>query len=443
MEKNKKFILRCLLCSSEIADFRDWFKAGQRCPECGSNRADVEYTADVKKLESLTDGKRADPEGLWHYFDFLPLNDRKNIITGNEGIVPIDRWEFLEEFAKRKYKLSCRVYAQRHDDNYPTGTFKDLSGSVVASVLKENKITNYVAASTGNIAVSYSRYLTAAGVNFYAFIPKNASSAQEAEIGCFGQRVFRVKGDYTRAKEMALEFSQQHGYPLAAGNFDPMRIEAKKTMLFEWLRLLEDFPTVYMQALSGGTGPLAIVKGCRELEILGVFKKTPRMLLVQSNKCSPMADAWKEAKSKNFPEGWEKTYPIYHNPETIIPTLATGYPKTYPVLSPLVRESEGEIMDFDEEAVVLLARLVAFERSVRMGPAAAIVLGGFFTSLRNGYLRDGDIILLNIGEGIRRSPGFMEKMIFESKKVTSVKECELFDRKDYKKKLWREVEKYA
>lgn len=443
MENHKKFVLRCLLCAAEITDFKEWFGAGQRCPACGSNRADVEYSADVKKLESLTDGKRAEPQGLWHYFDFLPLNDKENVVTGKEGIVPIDRWTFLEDFARRKAGLSCRVYAQRHDDNYPTGTFKDLSGSVVAGVLKENGIENYVAASTGNIAVSYSRYLTAAGVNFYAFIPDNASPAQEAEIGCFGQRVFRVEGDYTRAKEMALEFSQENGYPLAAGNFDPMRIEAKKTMLLEWMRIMDEFPTVYMQALSGGTGPLAIAKGCRELESLGVSKTMPRMLLVQSNKCSPMADAWEEAKSKGFPEGWEKTYPIYHNPETIIPTLATGYPKTYPVLSPLVRESGGEIMDFDEEAVVLMARLVAFERSVRMGPAAAIVLGGFFTSLRRGYLKDGDIILLNIGEGIRRSPGFMEKMIFESKKVRKVGECDLFDRAEYRKKLWEAVEKYA
>ena len=62
-------------------------------------------------------------------------------------------------------------------------------------------------------------------------------------------------------------------------------------MLFEWLRLMEDFPTVYVQALSGGTGPLAIAKGCHKLETLGLSKKTPRMLLIQSNKCYPMADA--------------------------------------------------------------------------------------------------------------------------------------------------------
>jgi len=441
MSVTTKFHLRCNGCGTTIEGFSDWFRSDQRCPSCGSNTADVQYHKPVENVRSLIDKTAKATNGLWHYFDVLPLNDRTNIVSGGEGIVPIDRWEFLETYAREGFRVSCKVYAHRHDDNYATGTFKDLSGSVVASVLKENGIRDYVVASTGNIAVAYSRYLNAAGVTLYAFIPENSSPAQEAEIACFGQRVFRVKGDYTQAKEFALEFSKKHGMPLAAGNFDPMRIEAKKIMLFEWLRMLNDLPTVYLQALSGGTGPLAIAKGWGEIAPLNMVEKMPRFLLVQSDKCSPMADAWEEAKAKGFPDGWEKTYPIYSNPETMIPTLATGYPKTYPVLSPLVRKSGGEIFAFDEQETVLMARLVAFKRSVRMGPAAAIVVGGFIKALRQGFIRDGDIVMLNIGEGIRRAPEFMERMIVVSREVRSVDECPLADRRDYEQRLWADVER--
>ena len=441
MSEGKKYFLQCKSCGAKIDGFRDWFRADQRCPGCGSAWAEVRYLEKIERIKRLIDKNAKALSGLWHYFDFLPLNERKNIITGGEGIVPIDRWEFLEDYALDKHRIKCGVYAHRQDDNYATGTFKDLSGSVVASVLKENGIRSYVVASTGNIGVSYSRYLTEAGVSLYAFIPANSPRSQEAEIGCFGQPVFRVKGDYTRAKEMAYEFSQKHKIPLAAGNFDPMRVEAKKTMLLEWLRVMENVPTVYIQALSGGTGPLAIAKGWEELAPLKLMKKIPRFILVQSDKCSPMADAWEEAKAKGFPEGWEKTYPIYHNPETMIPTLATGYPKTYPVLSPLVRKSQGEIINCNERASIPLARLVAFKRSVRMGPAAAIVVGGFIKALRKGYLRQGDIVMLNIGEGIRRAPEFQEKLIPASKEVGSVGECSLSDKKEYEKKLWLDAEK--
>jgi len=164
------------------------------------------------------------------------------------------------------------------------------------------------------------------------------------------------------------------------------------------------------------------------------------MILVQSDKCSPMADAWEEAKAKGFPDGWEKTYPIYHNPETTIPTLATGYPTTYPVLSPVVRASGGEIIACDEQAVVLMARLVAFKQSVRMGPAAAIVVAGFIKSLRRGLIKEGEVVLLNIGEGMRRAPEFQQKMIFTSKKIKSVEEAALSDKKEFEKRLWAEAE---
>jgi hypothetical protein len=112
-----------------------------------------------------------------------------------------------------------------------------------------------------------------------------------------------------RAKEFALEFSQRHGMPLAAGNFDPMRIEAKKVLLLEWLRLLDEVPTVYMQALSGGTGPLAIAKGWKDLAPLGIMPRMPRFLLLQSDRCSPMADAWEDAKAKDFPTDGKRPTP--------------------------------------------------------------------------------------------------------------------------------------
>lgn len=436
-----KFYLECQRCKQKIDSFSIWFESGQRCPQCGNNQAEVIYTDHMARIEDFLHDKSAADSGLWRYFDYLPLNSKDNIISCGEGLVPIDRWRFLEDFARNKYGLDLKVFAHRHDNNFATGTFKDLAGSMIASVLKENGVKKYTAASTGNIGVAYSRYLAAADIALYAFIPNNSSHAQEAEIGCFGQKVFRVNGDYHSAKELALEFSQKQNILLAAGNFDPMRVEAKKTMVYEWLRLMLDFPTVYIQALSGGTGPIGIAKACRELKGMGFFEKMPRFILTQTDKCSPMADAWAEAKKNGFPGGWEKSYPIYHNPETIIPTLATGYPKTYPEISKLVRESGGEINAFPEIDTVSITRLVAYESAVRIGPAAAIAVGGFFKSLTDGLLRKGDVVMINIGEGIRRAPGFMAKLIYETTTVNGLDDCQLMDRVRYREKLWEDVVK--
>lgn len=440
MEKKKKFFLQCSLCNYKINDFSEWFSNRQRCPECGSNQAHIHYTKDVTNLKSLLLNSGNKLSGLWRYFDFLPLNNKKNIISCGEGDVQIVRWDFIEKLAKSKYNINCTVYAHRYDNSFATGTFKDLAGSVVSSVLKENNIQSYVVATTGNIGVAYTRYLTDAGITLYVFIPRASPIAHEAEISCFGQKVFRVDGDYSRTKELALEFSQKHDITLAAGNFDPLRIEAKKTMVYEWLRMLPEFPTVYIQGLSGGTGPLAIAKGCKEIENLNLFKKLPRFIMIQTDKCSPMADAWKKAKKDGFPKDWEKFYPIYNNPETTIPTLATGYPKTYPVLSPLIRQSEGEILSFAEKYAIDVARYVAYNSAVRIGPAAAIAVGGFLKALKNKYIKNDDIVMLNIGDGIRRDPDFMKQLIYTTTHVKNLDECSLFDRKSLEPQITEFIE---
>ena len=440
MSDCKKFRLQCSQCRFIVPDFLIWFASGQKCPECGAIEAEVVYDKGISALKTSWTGDSGSRTGMWRYFNLLPLKEPKNIVSCGEGEVAIDRWTFLEEIALRNFNIHCQIYAHRQDNNFATGTFKDLAGSVVASVLKENGVREYVVASTGNIGVACARYLSDANITLYAFIPENSSRSQEAEIACFGQKVFRVKGDYSFAKQLAAEFASKHKILLAAGNFDPMRIEAKKTMLFEWLRVLDVFPSVYIQALSGGTGPLGIRKGIQDLHGSNLSLKLPRLLLIQSDKCSPMADAWQDARLHGFPSGWEQSYPVYNNPQTRVPTLATGNPKTYPVLGKLVRESGGEILRFWEDDAALVARLVAYKTSVRIGPAAAIAVGGLLTALKKQHIRDSDIVMLNIGEGIRRAPEFMNQMTQATATISNSDDCVLIDRCQTGEELLRSIE---
>lgn len=442
MGMNKKYYLQCIACGHAIDDFAQWFSIGQKCPKCGSIQADVMYYQDFDNLLALIRSKNFKPESLWGYFDFLPLLNRKNIVSyGGEGIVPIERWTFLEHFAKQQYGRTIKVYAHRHDRNHATGTFKDLAGTSAASILKENGIQNYVGASTGNIGNAYACYLAAAGINLYLFIPESSLKSQEAEVSSYGQRVFRVAGDYHEAKVAAKNFAQKHNFLLTGGNFDPMRLEAKKTMLYEWLRLLPDFPTVFMQAISGGSGPIGVAKSCRELRDKNVFKELPRFILPQPHRCAPMADAWKEAKAKGFPQGWEKEYPIIENPETTINTLATGNPNAYPALAPIVKESRGEIMACEEEKTIDVVRLAGYETGLRPGPAAAITLVGFFQALREGSITEGDVVMLNIGEGVARSPKFVESLSYTAETVTEINDIKLSNRSALRERLYEAVAK--
>lgn len=227
---------------------------------------------------------------------------------------------------------------------------------------------------------------------------------------------------------------------ISTGNIDPIRVEAKKTMVFEWLRQLGKMPDVYIQAISGGTGPIAIDKGVRELQHLFTDLKQPRFLLVQPDKCDPMVQAWEKAEKENFPPKFELEFPTIDNPDTSIPTLATGHPATYPIIAKLVKNSDGNFVRISEDKINDFAKLIAFESKVILGPASAVCFAGYFESLKKGLIKNGESVILNVGEGVRRAPEFVNEMIYTTKIIEDENQCQPHTMNSYRKSLWEAIE---
>ncbi|MCL2414555.1 MAG: pyridoxal-phosphate dependent enzyme [Bacteroidales bacterium] len=435
----QKFILKCTTCGKEFNSFKEWFDVFQVCPTCHKNRVEAIYNVDYNTLKDLIHAKNRTDFSLWHYFDFLPLNDRKNIIATPEVPLGLDRWMFLEDLAKKHFGIECEVRAYRNDEHYGTGTIKDNGGMLAASVLTEAGVSEYIVASTGNVANTFAYYMAKAGVSLSAFIPQDALPLNGAGVSCYGQKVFRVNHDYHQTKKIAAEYSKKYGILMTCGNTDPLRVEAKRTMVFEWLRDLPKFPTVYIQALSGGTGFIAIDKALREIEHLNLVETPPRMLMIQPDGCAPMAEGWKRAKANNFAEGWESDYPILEEPVTQVPTLATGNPATYPIMGNLAKKTNGDILEIQESKLVDITRYIAYEAVVAMGPAAAVAALGYIEALKTNNIKNGDLVLVNIGEGMRRAPELLLEMNYTEQRVDSVDECERFDRKKLRAALEKRI----
>lgn len=399
----QKYYLKCLKCGNITPDFVHWFAQNQICTKCESNHSEVWYNADYSQLPQLYLQK---PESFWHYIDYLPIENAENIVSCKEGAIPVENWKFLEQIAQEKYGINCKVFVYRNDLNGGTGTFKDVAASLGASLFKENNISQYTVASTGNTATAYSKYLSFAGVKFTVFVPHCIVQDSVDEMISHGQEVRVVEGDYAFAKKMAAEFHKENDILISAGNIDPIRVEAKKTMVFEFLRQLGKMPDVYIQAVSGGTGPIAIDKGIREIESYEPRAKLPRILLVQQNTCDPMVQGWETATENNFPEGWQKNYPIIEDPKTKISILSTGNPGMFPIVAPIVKKSGGTFLRVNEEELVSLAKLVFHETNVLFGPAAIVCLAGFYEALEKQQIKQGETILINTGEGCARAKWF-------------------------------------
>ncbi len=398
-----KYQLKCVQCGHISPGFAAWFEQDQTCPTCGSKHSEAEYMADYTQLKNLY---KQEAESFWRYFDFLPLEKRENIISCKEGAIPIESWDFLSEFAREHYGIQCRALVYRNDLNGGTQTFKDVAGSMAASLFREHGIRQYCIASTGNTATAYAKYLALAGIAIKVFVPANINEDSVQEIRSFGQKVVRSKGNYAQAKKEAADYASQNKVLISAGNFDPIRVEAKKTMVFEFMRQLGKMPDVYIQAVAGGTGPIAIDKGVREIEKYYPEVTLPRMLLVQQDLCDPMVKAWEQSVSEGFPENYNKHYPVIDNPQTNVSILSTGNPGMYPVIAPIVRKSGGSFLRISEEGLPVLARKVYDNTGVCLGPASIVCLSGFYQALSEGRIKQGDTVLINCGEGVQRSADF-------------------------------------
>ena len=399
-----KYYLKCCNCGCEISSFSVWFGQKQFCPDCGSRHVEVVYLADYSLLIDLQGSAST---SFWRYFDLLPLENRDNIVSFGEGAVQLEEWLFLNQFAKDNYGVNCRVYAYRNDLNGGTNTLKDVAASMTASVLKENGITQYCTSSTGNSATAYARYMSEAGIRFTNFAPASMNLSTIDEIRSYNQKVVISVGDYAQAKREAAEFSEKNNILMSIGNIDPLRVEAKRTMVFEFIRQLGRLPDIYMQAVAGGTGPIALEKGVREINerLPGVFK-LPRMLLIQQDMCDPMVQAWEKAKKNGFKVNFENEYPVIENPPTSVFILSAGNPGMYPLVAKIVQKSVGDFLRIKEAELLDYAYLVRNEKNIHIGPAATVCFAGFYQALKENKIQHGETVVMNIGESGKRYPDF-------------------------------------
>lgn len=410
-----KYHLYCTKCGAEIEDFGQWFAQGQKCT-CGCARAEARYFTDYSKLSELSD---QDADNLFHWFDFLPLLERKNVVTLGEGAVPLQKWDFLADYAREKYGISCTPVVSRSDMSGGTGTFKDPAAALGASLFREWGVKGFSAASTGNTATAFSRYCAEAGVDFTVFVPCDVNPDTPEAIRSHGQRVVISEGNYGAAKKEASDWSAETGTLITAGNIDPIRVESKRTLVFEYLRQLRRMPDVYVQAVAGGTAPIALDKGVREIaaECAGKVKiggetvevKLPRMILAQQDTCDPMVQAWEKATAAGFPDGWEKDFPSL-TPQTRISILSTGTPGMYPIVAPIVRKTGGSFVRVQESSLVELAKWVLKEKGFVPGPASMVCIAGFLKALEQGLIHDGDVVSINMGEGSGRASWFRKEV---------------------------------
>ena len=211
---------------------------------------------------------------LWRYRELLPVRNPNISLSLGEGYTPLIRAVNLGMM------LGCPNIYIKDERQGPTSSFKDRQAAVTIAALKEAGITELVAASTGNVAIAYSAYASRAGMKLWAFVTSLVPGVKMREIALYGSQVIKITGSYDQCKQVAAEFARQRSLYLDMGARTITSIEAMKTIAFEISEQLTAIqgagetspwrtPDWYVQAVSGGMGPLGVHKGFREMQQMG------------------------------------------------------------------------------------------------------------------------------------------------------------------------------
>lgn len=350
------------------------------CKRCDSQWLEARYDYDAFKREILR-GLPNRPSNMWRYQDVLPLNHPTNLDLYPAGGTPL--W-LSQHFAPDLGHASVFIKDERYG---PTSSFKDRQAAGAVAVMLENGVKEAVIASTGNAAVAYAAACARAGIKLWVFMTSLVPQEKLREAALFGAEVIRVSGNYDQTKQIAAQFAQRRNLLLDRGATSIPARESMKTIAYEIVEQLGwNSPDWYIQAVSGGLGPLGVYQGFKELFNMGLINKIPKLGVIQAEGCSPMVKAFKAGK--DIAEAMI--------PETSIIILSTGDPgKSYTYLWNLTQQYGGAMDSVTDAQAFAAMRSLAKSEGMAVEPATAVAFAGTEKLIRNGTIKPDEMVVVN------------------------------------------------
>lgn len=359
------------------------------CPACGSQWLDARYDYDT--VASLwAGGLDGRTPSLWRYAELLPEGEAEADISMFEGYTPLIR---LYQYERKYAHAPIFVKDERQG---PTSSFKDRQAAAAVTALKRAGIEECVLASTGNAGAAYAAYCARAGIQLWLFVSDVVPAEKLREAALYGANVVKITGTYDEAKQVAAEYARRKGIHLDRGARTISGKESMKTLGFEIAEQLGlafnqetrrwICPDWYIQAVSGGIGPLGVWKAFEELYAMRLIDKLPKLGIMQAAGCAPMVSAFEDSR--------EEAQAV--NPQTLIHVLATGDPGfSYVQLRKAALATGGTMLAIEDGDSFAAMRRIASTAGLSVEPATAVAFAGLERMLNEGMIDDGEIVVVN------------------------------------------------
>ena len=248
--------------------------------------------------------------GVWRFKEWImPYLPTRDIITLNEGNVPIVRaGRNLREWIGQ-VELWMILEGMT-----PTGSFKDLGGTVMISIARAAGIKGIGCASTGDTSAMAAAYAGAAGMKCVVILPKGVvTAAQIAQPLVYGATIILLPTNFDGCMRVVRELVEA-GLLFPANSLNPTRIEGHQATVFLTAQFFGwNLPDWFAVPVGNGSNCSSIGKGIRKMESFGygLAGTMPKILGCQSEAAHPLSSTWQKLNSFQRTidiAGWKEHY---------------------------------------------------------------------------------------------------------------------------------------
>ena len=389
------FFYTCSECGKEF----EMRPSRMLCPDCAKNQSPDEPLRGI--LEVVLKGRVANPEDI---FAFLPV-EKKYFPPVPLDFTPLWQSERLLD------KTGFPNLYLKDDTRQLTGSLKDRASLLVAAFARREGIREITVASTGNAGSSMAGIGAAAGLKITLFLPKTAPKAKMIQALQYGARVIPVDGNYDRAFDLSLAYSQKGGTLSRNTAYNPLTIEGKKTVSLEIFQQLKDLPDVVFVPVGDGVILSGVYKGFRDLKEQGLTDRIPHVVAVQAEGSNAVVRAMETGKFSPTPS------------RTLADSIAVDLPRNGYYTVKMLREFGGSWVTVTDEDILLAQKDLASTSGLFAEPAAAASYAGFLKT-KKSIPKDNKVVLLITGNGLKDIDSAKKGIIFPEKAISALEELD-------------------
>lgn len=239
-------------------------------------------------------------------------------------------------------------------------------------------------------------------------IPSEIEIGKKAQLIAYNSKIIIEGNTIDDAINSALAPIYSKDYYQCTPEFNPLTIEAQKTIAFEIFKDIGNPDWIIIPMGNGGC-IFSIWKGFTELKRLDFIEKLPKLVGVQSEVCAPIVEEFFHKEGRTFEE------------KNILQSKA----RSIMVKNPLYREaairaineSKGTALAIPENLMLTSIGDLARYEGIFAEPASALTIGALTTLIQHYNMKPDEVVVCLItGSGLK-APYVLEALSTKAKTI--------------------------